>query len=79
VDEFLAQGSFGTAIEMLEEQIGTQPGDFELQLKLAEVYAVHCKNMMRAEKIIGQIERSAKFSPQQIATARVKLKEWHAT
>ena len=77
VDEFLAQGSYGTAIEMLEGRINAQPEDFELQLKLAEVYAVHCKNLMRAEKIISQIERSAKFSPQQIATARAKFKEWH--
>jgi tetratricopeptide (TPR) repeat protein len=78
VDDFLAQGSFGTAIEMLEEQIKAQPADFELQLKLAEVHAVHCRNLLRAEKIVRQIELAAKFSPQQIATAQAKFKEWHA-
>jgi tetratricopeptide (TPR) repeat protein len=78
VDEFLEQGSFGTAIEMLEQEIKARPGDFESQLKLAEVYAVHCKNIMRAEKIIRQMELAAKFSPQQIATAQAKIKEWHA-
>jgi tetratricopeptide (TPR) repeat protein len=78
VADLVAQGSFGTAIEILEEQIKAQPADFELQLKLAEVYAVHCKNVARAEKIMGQMERSGQFSPQQIAIARVKLKEWQA-
>ena len=78
VDEFLEQGSVGPAIEMLEQEIKARPGDFELQLKLAEVYAVHCKNIQRAEKIIRQMELAGKFSPQQIATAQAKLKEWHA-
>jgi len=77
VDDLLAQGSFGTAIEMLEEKMKTQPSDFELQLKLAEVYAVHCGNFIRAEKIIRQMELGAKFDPQQIATAQAKFKEWN--
>lgn len=76
VDELLAQKFFGTAIERLEEKIRTQPQDFDLRLKLAEVHAVHCKNFQRAEKIISQLEVT--FSPQQIASARAKLKEWRA-
>lgn len=79
VDELLAQGSYGVAVEMLEEQIKTQPENFELQLKLAEVYAVHCKILPRAERIVGHMERTPSFSPRQIAAARAKLAEWHAS
>jgi tetratricopeptide (TPR) repeat protein len=76
VDELLAQGNLGTAVERLEEQLRTRPDDFELLLKLAEIHAVHCHNVMRAEKIIGRLERMSKASPQQIAQARAKLEEW---
>ncbi len=78
VDELLAQGFFGSAVERLEEQIKAQPQDFELHLKLAEVHAVNCKNFQRAEKIIRQIEMAANFSPEQTEVARAKLKEWRA-
>jgi tetratricopeptide (TPR) repeat protein len=74
VDELLAQGFFGTAIEMLEEKIRAQPQDFDLRLKLAEVHAVRCKNFQRAEKIIQQMEGS--FSLQQIELARARLTAW---
>ena len=74
VDELLAQGFFGTAIEMLEEKIRAQPQDFDLRLKLAEVHAVRCKNFQRAEKIIQQMEGS--FSLQQIESARAALNAW---
>jgi hypothetical protein len=76
VGELLAQGFFGTAIEMLENKIKEQPVDFELRLKLAEVHAVHCNNFQRAEKIISQLETDANFSPPQVESARAKLKEW---
>jgi protein involved in temperature-dependent protein secretion len=78
VDNLLAQGSLGSAVELLEAQIKEQPGDFELQLQLVKVYAIHCGNMVKAEKIIGQLELASKFSPEQIAQARQKLKEWRA-
>jgi tetratricopeptide (TPR) repeat protein len=78
LDNLLARGSLGLAVEMLEDQLKTQPDDFELQLKLAEVHAVHCKNVSRAEKIIGRLERAAKHSPEQIVLARSKLAEWRA-
>jgi hypothetical protein len=55
-----------------------QPQDFELRLKLAEVHAVHCKNFQRAEKIIFQLAAGSDFNPQQIESARAKLKEWRA-
>ncbi len=78
VDDLLAQGSLGTAVEILEAQLKARPDVFELQLKLAEVHAVHCKNVLRAEKIIARLERSSKFSPEQIVLARTRLTEWRA-
>ena len=78
VDELLAQGFFGSAIERLEEKIKAEPQDFELRLKLAEVHAVHCKNFQRAEKIISQMQAVANLSPSQLASAWAKLKEWSA-
>jgi thioredoxin-like negative regulator of GroEL len=78
VEELLAQGFLGTAIERLEEQIKAQPQDFALRLKLAEIHAVRCKDFQRAEKIIRQMETSSNFSPPQTESARAKLKEWRA-
>lgn len=76
VDDLLAQGAFGMAVEMLEEQLKAQPDDVELQLKLAEVHAVRCHNLPKAEKIIQHVEQSKIASLQQIAIARAKLAEW---
>ena len=78
VDDLLAEGSLGTAVEMLEEQLKARPDAFKLQLKLAEIHAVYCKNVLRAEKIIARLERNSTSSPQQIAQARTKLAEWRA-
>jgi tetratricopeptide (TPR) repeat protein len=74
VDELLAQGFFGSAVEALEQQIKSQPDNFELHLKLAEVHAVNCKNLPRAEKIVRQMRRN--FSPQQIELAQAKFAGW---
>ncbi|HZI31071.1 MAG TPA: tetratricopeptide repeat protein, partial [Candidatus Binatia bacterium] len=76
MDELLAKGYFGTAIEILEQQTREQPQDFDLWLKLAEVHARHCGNIRRAEKIIQQIETNPAFSPEQVRLAGTKLKEW---
>jgi tetratricopeptide (TPR) repeat protein len=78
VDELLAQGGLGMAVESLEEQIRSRPEDFELQLRLAEVYAVHLKNLPRAGKIVQHMERNSLFKPEQIAMAKAKLQEWQA-
>ena len=78
LDDLLEQGSYGTAVAMLEQYIKAQPGDFELRLKLAEVYAVQCKDFYRAEKVVRQIELAPNFNPQQVALARAKLAEWQA-
>jgi predicted Zn-dependent protease len=76
LDEMLAKGYFGTAIEVLEQKIKEQPSNFDLWLKLAETHGQHCGNRKRAEKIIQQMEANSAFSPEQIQFARTKLKEW---
>ncbi len=79
VAELLAQGAYGTAIERLEEEISLWPQNLELRVKLAEVHAVHCGNLVRAEKIIRQIELDPDASPSLVAVARMKLQEWRTT
>jgi tetratricopeptide (TPR) repeat protein len=76
LDELLAKGYFGTAIEILEQKIREQPADFDLWLKLAETHVRHCDNLKRAEKIMQQLEANPAFSPGQIQFAKTKLKEW---
>jgi tetratricopeptide (TPR) repeat protein len=76
IDELLAQGYFGTAIEILEQKIEEQPQDFDLRLKLAEVYIRHCGDVDRAGKIVREIETRPGFTPEQGQNARTKLEEW---
>jgi hypothetical protein len=76
IEDLLAEGSLGTAVELLEEQARAKPDDFALQLRLAEVYAVDCKNFQRAQKIIRRLELGANSDPQLVAQARAKLDEW---
>lgn len=78
VEELLAKGYFGTAIEVLEQKTREQPADFDLWLKLAETHARHFGNIKRAEKIIHQLEANSVFSPEQIQLAGARLKEWRA-
>jgi tetratricopeptide (TPR) repeat protein len=78
VDELLAGGSWGTAIEILEAQIQSQPGDFNLRLKLAEVYGRYCGNVEHAEKIVREMEAAAGFSPAQVQTAQNQLQAWRS-
>ena len=75
-EEMLAQGFFGSAIELLEEQFREQPLNFEVRLRLASIHAVYCANLPRAEKLVRQIEADKNFTPEQAAAARTKLKEW---
>ncbi len=76
VDELLACGYLGTAIEILERKLKEQPKDFDLWLKLAEAHGLHSGNLQRAEKMIQKIETERSFSPDQIKIARTKLQEW---
>ncbi|MGH7991992.1 MAG: tetratricopeptide repeat protein [Limisphaerales bacterium] len=78
LDELLAKGYFGTAIEILEQKVKEQPQDFDLWLKLAETQARYCGNIHQAEKIIQQLEANSAFSPEQIQLAKTRLKEWRA-
>jgi len=79
IDELLAQGYFGTAIEILEQKIKEQPQDFDLRLTLAEVYARHCGDDLRAKKIVREIQTNSAFSPEQKLSAWPKLEEWRKT
>jgi len=76
IDGLLAGGYVGTAIEILEQKIAEQPQEFDLRLKLAEIYAAHCGNVHQAEKIVRQLEAAGGFSPEQIQNAKAKLGEW---
>jgi hypothetical protein len=76
IDELLAQGYFGTAIEMLEQKIKEQPQDFDLRLTLAGVYIRHCGDVHQAKKIVQQVEANPTFSPEQKQLAKAKLEEW---
>jgi tetratricopeptide (TPR) repeat protein len=76
VDELLACGYLGTAIEILERKVKERPQDFDSWLKLAEAHGLHSGNIQRAEKIIEKIEGNRGFSAEQIQVAKVKLKEW---
>jgi len=76
MDELLAAGYLGTAIEILERKIKEQPGDFDLWLKLAEAHGRHSGNFQRAGKIIRQIEFHHGFDAEQIQLAKARLKEW---
>ncbi|HEY4951941.1 MAG TPA: tetratricopeptide repeat protein [Verrucomicrobiae bacterium] len=78
VDELIARGFFGTAIEVLEEKIGKQPQDFDLWMKLAETHCRYCGNPNRAEKIIQRMEKDFAFGPEQIESAKTRLTEWRA-
>jgi hypothetical protein len=78
VDDMLAQGYLGTAIEILERDAKANPQDFELQMKLAEAHGVHCGNLSRAGKIVERLEADPAFGPEQIQQAKAKLKEWKA-
>jgi hypothetical protein len=77
VDELLAQGFFGTAIEILEGQVKAKPEDFDLLMKLVTVHAVVCKNLPIAEKLVKQMEGA--FSREQIRFAGDRLQEWRKT
>ncbi len=79
VDELVAHGYFGTAIDILEQKTKDEPQDFNLWMKLAETHGQHCGNVNRAEKIIQQIEANSAFNPEQIQLAKTKLKEWRGT
>jgi hypothetical protein len=76
IDELLAQGYSGTAIEILEQKIKEQPGDFDSWLKLAEAQGLYCHNLQAAEKIVRKIENNRLFTAEQVQLAKTKLAGW---
>ncbi len=78
IDDLVAHRYFGTALEILEQKTGEYPDDFGSWLKFAEVHAVHCGNINRAEKIVREITASPAFTSEQIQSAKTKLKQWQA-
>ena len=76
VEKLIAQKHFGSAIERLEQAIQATPEDFELRLKLAEIFARHCDDLTSASKVIRQLEAATAFSAEQKTVAAAKLKEW---
>lgn len=76
VDGLIAQGLYGSAAEILEGQIKIQADEFEPRLKLAELYAVHCKNVRKAEQIVRELQASPQFSQQQREMAATSLRTW---
>ena len=79
VDDLLAQGFLGSAIELLEAHIREQPTDLVLRLKLAEIHVRRCSNLPRAEKLIRQLASEKIFSAEQLAASQAQLKEWRET
>jgi tetratricopeptide (TPR) repeat protein len=78
VEELLKNGQLSTAVERLEKAVAAEPGNFEVRLKLAEVHAVYCANLNRAEKIIQKMENSPAFTSEEMERGRAMLKQWRA-
>jgi len=76
IDELIGNGHFGMAVEILDAKTNAQPGNFWIWIRLAEVHAVYCNNLQRADAIIRQIENNPGFGAAQIQTARTRLQEW---
>jgi len=76
IDELLAQRYYGTAIEMLEQQVSHEPNNFDAWMKLAETHGRYCANLQLAEKIVRQMAKNPAFSAEQIEQAQTKLIEW---
>ena len=76
IDELLAKGYSGTAIEILDHAIKETPGDFDLRMKLVEAHAVYFKDKYTAQKIVQNMERDRAFTSDQIQTAKTRLTEW---
>jgi hypothetical protein len=76
IDELLAKGYSGTAIEILDKKIKETPGDFDLWMKLVEAHAVYFRDKYTAQKLVQKMERDRAFTGDQIQTAKTKLTGW---
>jgi predicted Zn-dependent protease len=78
IDELLKSGQLATAIEHMENALKEQPHDAELWLKLAEAHSVYCADEAQAAKVIRRMAITSRFTPEELESARAKLKEWQA-
>jgi hypothetical protein len=69
-------GYLGTAVERIEAQLQMYPDDFGLLMELAEVQALHCGNILTAEKIVTRIENNFRYEKSQREEAIARLKVW---
>ena len=76
IDELVAQRGYGAAAELLQNALKAKPQDFDLWLRYAEVYGLHCGNITGAEKIITQMHRLRVFNAEQMQIAATKIQEW---
>jgi hypothetical protein len=76
IEEMLAEGYYGTAVEVIRNKIYADPRDFELRMKLLEIQAVYCRNLHDAKKLIRQMAADPSFKKEQIDSATLKLREW---
>jgi hypothetical protein len=76
IDELLSSGYLATAIEILENEVRANPGDFGPWLKLAEAHGFYCANLSLAAKVVDQIVANPGFDHQQKQLAKAKLGEW---
>jgi hypothetical protein len=79
VDELLNTSQFSTAVERLTKLVAEEPRNYELWLKLAEVYAVYCADFHQAGKVIQKMERTTAFNVEQIQQVKAKLRDWQKT
>lgn len=76
IDALVGDCRYGTAEEMLKEELKAKPEDFDLWLRYAEVHGLHCGNIRAAEKVIEKMFKLRVFSDEQMQAARANLKGW---
>ncbi len=69
-------GCLGTAVEELQKLIQQDPEDLGARLHLAQVHILHCQDRRVAERVIREILRHHKFTPEQKALAASHLEDW---
>jgi hypothetical protein len=79
IDDLIETRRYGTAIELLEQQIKTAPNEFKLRMQLLKVYAI-VSNRKQMDRVMHQIEFHPNFSAEQkreagLVAASTKEKE----
>jgi hypothetical protein len=78
VDELLAEGKLGSAVERLQLCLEKYPTDLDGWMKLAHVYFNVCDQRKTAEKLIAGLHTKPYFTPEQKADAEALLRQWRA-